>query len=49
MWQAAGQKHPLQTLSARIFAPHFPQLKMHLVTTLSSIISSNHESFDASA
>ncbi|KAJ7877227.1 hypothetical protein B0H14DRAFT_3784445 [Mycena olivaceomarginata] len=34
---------------ARIFAPHFPQLKRHLVTTLSSIISSNSESFDAPA
>lgn len=34
---------------ARIFAPHFPQLKTHLVTTLSSIISSNRESFDAPA
>ncbi|KAJ7807147.1 hypothetical protein B0H14DRAFT_3882117 [Mycena olivaceomarginata] len=34
---------------ARIFAPHFPQLKTHLVTTLSSIISSNRECFDAPA
>ncbi|KAJ7681701.1 hypothetical protein B0H14DRAFT_3908069 [Mycena olivaceomarginata] len=34
---------------ARIFAPHFLQLKTHLVTTLSSIISSNRESFDAPA
>ncbi|KAJ7307665.1 hypothetical protein DFH08DRAFT_493039 [Mycena albidolilacea] len=34
---------------ARIFSPHFPQLKENLLATISSIISTNGESFDAPA